>query len=218
MRVMLLEGTRRFPLAGAATRWLLVGGIGLGLLATAPPARAQDAIELDTVEARPSGVARVPVRVRLAPATSAGSDGSGPVQAISFRVRFDPASAVVSATVHRMGVLANLKPLFESIPRSQDAIGYLASFDERTDRIAFRSGITGEPDLVAELELRLAPGLPDGSIVRLELEPGTSMLSNRAGTAVRSAPSGTLRLSGSTVVVVQRTRDPRQESAAVKEK
>ncbi len=197
-----LVGMKTF--AGRATYWLAVGGVGLGLLATAPAARAQDAIQLGSVEAVASGVARVPVSVRVSPATTSGPGGSGTVQAISFRVRFDPASAVASATVHRAGVLANLRPLFESTPLSPDGVGYLASFDERTNPIPFRSATSGQPDLVAELDLRLAPGLPDGTVVHLELAPGTSMLADRAGTAVRSVSGGSLSLSGSTVVVVRR--------------
>jgi hypothetical protein len=115
------------------------------------------------------------------------------IQGLAFKVRALPATAVRSMVVRRAGVAGDLAPLFETSPAGQGSASLLVSFDEATALLPLSTtGRRGQP--VAEVEVRLAPGLAPGAVVELRLDPGVTVLSNQGGTVVESAANGWLRL------------------------
>lgn len=123
------------------------------------------------------------------------------IQGLSLRVRCLPAEAVESVTVRRAGVTAGLAPLFEARPASAGAAGLVVSFDEATQPLPLDPPARGERMTVARVEVRLARGLPPGTVVEVRLDPQVTTLANQAGTVSETAANGWLQLRDGRITV-----------------
>ncbi|MBK6728747.1 MAG: hypothetical protein IPG63_16270 [Xanthomonadales bacterium] len=161
----------------------------------------QSVLELDRVEA-PRGASEVlvPIRIQDRRGTPLGPEQprQAQVQGIALRVRILPGTAVTSAQIERAGLLTNVVPLFEVNPRTADGASWLVSLDAGLFGPRQTTDATG---MVAQLRLRLAPGLASGARIRLQLDPGTSLLANRDGSIEESIGNGWLELRDGSIKV-----------------
>jgi hypothetical protein len=110
--------------------------------------------------------------------------GSATPQAISVRVRFT--GDVGDAVMHRA---PGLDPIFEVSRPTDDAIAYLAVFNESTPLVLdnSRSAVIGEIEFTA------------GEAVRLEIDPTVTMLADGDGMRTATVGNHALRLTGTRV-------------------
>ena len=145
---------------------------------------------------------RVPVRVRDRAGTplDEGAGGDDEIQGYAFRIDFADA-LVDGVTFVRAGVTANRMPLFSSVTPGADRIVVLMSFSNVTDPLSFTPDGPAPGDLIGELDLTLAAGLPVGTHVQLTVAAASATLSNFGGTVSETVANGQLALGHGDVVV-----------------
>ena len=116
-----------------------------------------------------------------------------PLQSFAFRVLYEPASAVQSVSVFRAGVIADAKPLFEATPLHNNTISYMGMFPPAGGNVHFKTN-AGERNLIAVIELTLAPEVQDGAEISLSLDDKISTVANLGGTQEQSYAKGNLRI------------------------
>lgn len=153
------------------------------------------------VNARPGATVRVPVRVSDVTGTPLGNEKSmqARIDALSFRVRFVPAEAIVAARVLRAGLTEHAVPRFEAAPRTADGVSYLAVFDGQTSPLALAP--QARRQTIALLELTLAAGVHPATRIELRLDPASTVLSNAAGTVSESVANGFVRVVDGSIMV-----------------
>jgi hypothetical protein len=118
------------------------------------------------------------------PVIVSAKPGSDAPQAISVSVRF--AGRVGDAAVRGVG---DRKPLFETSRSTDNTLSYLVAFGDEAPL-----DLTGKLSaVIAEIELSSA------SVLRLELDPALTMMTNSGGTDKATVAAGTLKISGTTV-------------------
>lgn len=179
---------------------------------------AADSMTVGSVTADMSTV-EVPIYIRDVAGTPLGSDqpAGARIQAIAFKIVYDPAK-IASIRVQYSdlsgGVLRGLTPLFSSVPRTENSISFLASYNESTAAIPFTLNEPPPGDLVMMLGVTLKPGLAEGERIALTLDPATTSLSNQAGSISESPTNATLELQSGTIVIGA-PRPPRRIIPAV---
>ena len=159
------------------------------LLLAAPAALAQDAIRFGTPSG--SGPYVVPILLADAAGTPLGVDrpAGSRIQAFAVTVRFNPASAVTSASFVREGLLAGSTPVFETTAEGDGTITWVGSFDEAGGALPF-----SQPPGVGNPILALSVTLASGATVSASLDGATTTLSNQGGTTSETVAGGTLAL------------------------
>ena len=159
------------------------------LLLAAPAVLAQDSLRFGAPSG--SGPYAVPILLADAAGTPLGVDrpAGSRIQAFAVTVRFNPASAVTSASFVREGLLAGSTPVFETTAEGDGTITWVGSFDESAGAIPFAQP-PGGGDAILTLSVTLAPG----ATVRASLDGSTTTLSNTAGTTSETVAGGALLL------------------------
>lgn len=178
------------------------------LVLTLSPAAAHaapDVLSVGSVTA-PNGTLSIPVYVRDVSGTRLGVDrpAGQRIQAVGFKVRFSPASAVTSASFSRGGVLART-PLFDAVLQPTGGVGYVGSFSEDTNALAFTSNGTAPGNLIGHLTVTTSGNLAPGSVITLSLDHQTSILSNQAGTVTETYANGGLSLQNGSITIASGT-------------
>ncbi|MEA2345596.1 MAG: hypothetical protein QOF63_3765 [Thermoanaerobaculia bacterium] len=168
----------------------------LFILATAPPASAQDAITVGTVTASGNTV-DVPVYVRDVAGTPLGIDqpAGSKIQAFSIKVIYAPTAAVQSVTFAKAGITAGLNGN-ENSANPSGSISWIASFQESTNLIPFTLNAPAPGDQVAHLVFTLSPSAAPGSSISLTLDPSLTELINDSGTKGEFPPGALTLVNG----------------------
>ncbi len=163
--------------------------------------RPRSTVALGKAMARAGATIAIPVTLVDAAGTPLGRDrdAEAPIQALALSVNVLPAGAVTAIEVRRAGVLARPEPLFESRPVHAAGAALVVSFDEAFAPLPISSaGVsasrTPPATAIAEVVVTLARELAPGTAVELRLDPGTTLLSNQAGTVSETAANGWLAL------------------------
>lgn len=185
------------------------------VLATFTVSAANDVLTIGSTTA-PKGSVLVPVYVRDVSTTRLGVDKpSGQrIQGVGFRVRFSPAGAITSATFARAGAM-NKTPLYEKTFSGADWLGYVASFAEANNALAFTSNAAAPGNLIGYLSLTTSAGVTAGMNISITLDPASAILSNQvAGITETDANNGILLQNG-TLTIAAGTCTPPAVSASV---
>jgi hypothetical protein len=130
--------------------------------------------------------------------------GADMPQALSLTLRFN---AEVSGDVHRVGMAADLVPLFEINRASKASLSYLVVFDPRRGGLVAGSG-DERSTVIAEIEVAArAAG------VTIEVDPILTMLSDQGGTRTANVANGRLHVAG--VTIPERRTIPQPKSPEV---
>lgn len=171
---------------------------------SAPAASRRTQVQLGSAKVPAGKTVLLPVTVRDRQETPLGWERpfGERIQGIALKVRAVPATGVASITVRRAGVTAGLAPLFEAQPRAAGAGSLVVSFDEATQLVPLSpAGRTGQ--IVATVEVKLAPGLARGTVIELRLDPGVTVLSNQGGTVAESVANGWLEITDGRIEVAE---------------
>jgi hypothetical protein len=171
--------------------------------------RPRSTLALGKASARAGATIAIPVTLLDAAGTPLGRDRAAedPIQALALHVNVLPAGAVTAIELRRVGVLAKYEPLFESRPVHTSDAALVVSFDEAFAPLAISAlGATASrtppATPVAEVVVTLSRELAPGTVVELRLDPGTTLLSNQAGTVSESAANGWLALADGRIEVL----------------
>jgi|GEM_PF-3693525 len=126
-------------------------GMIFGVALMAAPSFASGVLSIGQANGSAGGIVVVPVYAQISSDGALGHGKGQALQAIAFKVRFQPTDAVASVEVQRAGATKTGQPLFESSPRTAGSISYLVSFDEENSPLAITPG---ERVLIAELRVR----------------------------------------------------------------
>lgn len=190
------------------------------LLAAAPAAAASgvahDGLALASVVAAAGATAKVPVYLRDLGYTPLGRDQlvGSKIQAIALQVQWSPSSAVVAASFARAGVAAGLPVLTETTGTWADTASWLVSFAEEGAELPLRLDAPAPGDLVGELQLTLAAGVPPGTVVALRAVREATMLTDQGGTRRETPADGTLLVGDGSVTVPYLVRITTPDAAA----
>lgn len=162
---------------------------------------ATDVLTVGSVTS-PAGTIRVPLYVRDTAATRLGVErpAGERIQAIGFRVFFEPAELVGSASFARAGVLSKT-PLFESTVQPAGSIGFIGSFAESTNPLALGSDAAVPGNLIGYLLLTTAPGATAGTTITLSLDETVSILSNQTASITETFANNGLSLQSGAVTI-----------------
>jgi hypothetical protein len=151
----------------------------------------------------PKGTVSIPVYVRDVATTRLGLDKTVGlrIQALAFRITFAPAGAITNATFTRAGVLAGKTPLFESALPVANGVGYVASFAESTNALAFHTAATGPGQLIGNLAITMGAGVMPGDVITASFDTTHTALSNQAGTVTETFANAGLTLQDATITV-----------------
>ena len=142
-----------------------------------------DRLSVGSVNA-PAGTVHVPVYVRDLAETRLGADrpAGERIQALGFRIKFAPASAITGATFTRAGALAKT-PLFDTFFPSQNGspVGFVASFAEASQPLSFAYPLGGPGSLIGYVNVTTTAGLAADTIIQLAIDSETAILSNQQG-------------------------------------
>ncbi len=146
--------------------------------------------------AAPGATVRIPIDLVDRPGTPLGPDRpfGDRVQALALTVRCAPCDGIVALTLEPAGPLARHEPTFESRPQRPGQAALVTVYDEATAPLFPGLAASRLRQRVATLVVQLAPSAPGPSTLDLRLDPGTTMLSNQAGTVYETAPNGWLEL------------------------
>ncbi|MBV8519359.1 MAG: hypothetical protein JO197_18345 [Acidobacteria bacterium] len=176
---------------------------------------AEDVVTVGSLSA-PKGSVLVPVYVRDLSATRLGIDKpSGQrIQSVGFRVRFSPAGAVTSAAFSRSGTLLKT-PLYEKSFQGSDWLGYIASFAEANNALAFTSNAAAPGNLIGYLQLTTASSLAAGTVVNVTIDPTAALLGDQAGAVIETYANAGLVLQNGTITLTAGTCTTPAVSASV---
>ncbi len=166
-------------------------------------ARAQDVLTIGSGSAASGGNAQIPLYLRDAGGTPLGSDaGTGNrIQGIALKVSFSPASAVVSATFARAGVLQPLTPLYESLLTPPGAVSYAGLFAETSNPIPLTLNAAAPGDRIGTIVVTFSNTAIAGTAVTLSIDSATATLSNQAGLVGETVANAKLALVNGTATV-----------------
>lgn len=176
----------------------------LVLVSAAAAAEPRDGVTVGTVAGTPGSRVEIPVFIRDAAYTPLSRDehSDRKIQAFTFQVLWEPASAVTAASVTRAGLVADRTPLAEFSRTFENSLFYSATFGATGyDALPFTLDAPEPGDPVAHILLDLAPRLQPGTAVRLALSRTTTLLSNQGGTVSETAEGDTLDLVDGLVLV-----------------
>ncbi|MCE7931425.1 MAG: hypothetical protein DYH17_08625 [Xanthomonadales bacterium PRO6] len=160
-----------------------------------------DAASLGNAAGVAGSTVQIPIRVRDVALTPLGRDrpAGERIQGLAFRVDFAPA-AVTGGSIVPAGIAATLTPVFgPSSSYTAGSVNYLVAYAEASNLIPFNLDAAAPGDVVAMLQLQLAPAQAPGNVV-LTLNAASS-LSNQAGTISESTANGGLTLAGGSIAV-----------------
>ncbi|HEY0144208.1 MAG TPA: VCBS repeat-containing protein [Thermoanaerobaculia bacterium] len=171
----------------------------------AMPLLAKDVLTVGSMTAKKNTTVEVPVYLRDVSGTPLGTDkGAGSkIQGVAFRVRISPASAVNSVSFSRRGVFSGKTPLYElnaTPPGSISSVGYVSSFAEATNLIAFVSNKAAPGDQIGVLVVAL--GNTDATQVTIAIDSDTATVSNQGGATVETVANGKLSLVNGLITLV----------------
>ena len=187
--------------------------IGGGLELAAPveqPAARRSAVEpgaviqhegrsrliVGSATAEPGATVRIPIDLVDRPDTPLGPEQpfGDRVQALALAVRCTPCDGIASLTIEPAGPLAKNEPTFESRPGTPGQAALVSSYDEAAAPLFLGPSTSERRQRVATLVVELDRSAPAGTTLDLRLDPGTTLLSNQAGTTHESVPNGWLEL------------------------
>ncbi len=173
------------------------------LLAAAMSASAQDVLTSGTTSASAGATVTIPVFLQDVDGTPLGVNaGTGKrIQAIAFRLTFNPPGAVTAASFTRVGALYGLTPLYERTVNGTGSMAWIGSFSESSSPIPLTANAPLHGNRIGTLTLTLAGGLANGSSVAMTLDPLTTLLSNQSGTLTETSFSHYLKLTSGSITI-----------------
>ncbi len=193
------------------------GGLEAATPVLQPPARRSDVAReaapaplqirsrliVGSATTAPGSTVRIPIDLVDRPGTPLGPEQSfgDRVQALALAVRCTPCDGVAALTIEPAGPLALHEPTFESRPGRPGFAALVTAYDETTAQLFVGLSSSKLRQRVATLVVELAPSAPAGATLDLRLDPGTTMLSNQAGTAFETVPNGWLELADGRLTV-----------------
>ena len=174
-------------------------------LAALPLFAARDVLTIGSTFAKKNTVVEVPVYLRDVSGSYIGGEraAGAKIQALGFRVRISPATAVNSVSFSRRGVFAGKTPLYELVmtpPGSTSSVGYVVSFAESTNPIPLTLDKAAPGDPIGVLVI--AVGNSDATQLKVSFD-NNAMLSNQAGSGVETVGNGYLSLVNGVVTIVE---------------
>ena len=139
---------------------------------------------------------RIPIDLVDRPGTPLGPERpwGDRVQALALALACSPCDGIASLSIEPAGPLARNEPTFESRPGRPGHAALVTAYDEATAPLFLGLSTSERRQRVATLVVQLAPSAPAGTTLDLRLDPGTTMLSNQAGTIHESVPNGWLEV------------------------
>lgn len=192
-KVVTMQNER--PYSRAVTLAIIFCGLAMAAV-------AQDSLQIgNTVctSVAPGSTVTVPVYVRDTAGTPLGVDQgvANRIQSIAFQIFPTNASAIALDAAGRLqvsiapaGVTAALgTPTFVNIPRNDSSFAYIVSYDAGSQPIPFTLNATPPGDLVANINVTLAPRTAPGTTIQLMLNRSETVtsLSNSGGSVTESA-------------------------------
>ena len=174
--------------------------------AALPLFAARDVLTIGSTSAKKNTVVELPVYLRDVSASMIGAEraAGSKIQAFGFRVRISPATAVQSVSFARRGVLAGKTPLYELVmtpPGSTSSVGYVSSFAESTNPIAFTLDKAAPGDQIGALVIAI--GNTDATQLTVSIDSNSAMISNQSGTAAETVSSGYLSIVNGVITIVE---------------
>ncbi|HEX7809463.1 MAG TPA: hypothetical protein VF608_12075, partial [Thermoanaerobaculia bacterium] len=171
------------------------------LFLTLTVSAANDVLTIGTVSA-PKGTILVPVYVRDVSTTRLGVDkATGQrIQALGFRVRFSPAGSITNATFSRAGVLLKT-PLYSKSFQGPDWAGYIASFAEVNNALAFTSNAAAPGNLIGYLSLSTSANVAVGTVINLNFDADSAILSNQTASTTETFANNGITLQNGSITV-----------------
>jgi hypothetical protein len=185
------------------------------LVVTLTASAATDVLTIGSVSA-PKGSVLVPVYVRDFSATRLGVDKpSGEhIQAVGFRVRFSPAGVITNAAFSRSGTLLKT-PLYEKSFQGTDWLGYVGSFAESNNALAFTSNGAAPGNLIGYLSLTTSANITAGTVINMTIDPAAAILGSQTGGILETDANNGLTLQNGTLVITTGTCTAPSVSASV---
>jgi hypothetical protein len=174
--------------------------------ATLRVSAANDVLTIGSVTA-PSGTMLVPVYLRDVSGTRLGVDrATGQrIQALGFRVRFSPAGRVTNASFVRAGALAKT-PLYDKTLSGTDWLGYVASFAESNNALAFTSNGAAPGNLIGYLSLTASGSV--GTVIDVTLDERAAVLSSQDASITETVANDGLQLKSGTITLAAACTSP----------
>ncbi len=146
--------------------------------------------------AAPGATVRIPIDLVDRPGTPLGPERpfGDRVQALALAVACSPCDGIVALAIEPAGPLAHNEPTFESRPARPGHAALVAAYDEATAPLFLGLSSSRLRQRVATLVVELAPTATAGTALDLRLDPGTTLLSNQAGTTHETVANGWLEL------------------------
>ena len=156
--------------------------------------------------AAPGATVRIPIDLVDRPGTPLGPEQpyGDRVQALALAVRCAPCDGIAALTLEPAGALARFEPAFASRPERPGQAALVAVYDEASAPLFLGLATSERRQRVATLVVQLAPSAPAGTTLDLRLDPGTTMLSNQAGTTYETVPNGWLELADGRLTIAFR--------------
>ncbi|MDQ1347968.1 MAG: hypothetical protein QG573_1342, partial [Acidobacteriota bacterium] len=176
--------------------------------ATAAVRQARSQLIVGFANATPGATVRIPIHLVDRPDTPLGPEQpfGNRSQAFALAVRCTSCDGIAALTLEPAGPLARYEPTFESRPRGPGYAALLSTFDEATAPLFLGLSSSKLRQRIATLVVEIAPSAPAGTTVDLRFDPGTTMLTNQAGTIHESASNGWLDLAdGRLTITAQST-------------
>ncbi len=163
-------------------------------------------LNVGSATAAPGATVRIPIDLVDRPGTPLGPERpfGDRVQALALTVRCAPCDGIAALTLEPAGPLAKNEPTFESRPERPGQAALVTVYDEATAPLFLGFSSSRLRQRVATLVIQLAPSAPAGTTLDLRLDPGTTMLSNQAGTTYETVPNGWLELADGRLAIAVR--------------
>jgi hypothetical protein len=192
------------------TKFLVLASGSLLFAGAAPSAERtakkppRSRLAVASARAAPGSTVRLPVELLDRAGTPLGAErGAGArIQGLALRVRCLPCAGIAALAVEPAGELSAQPSLFEARPTAPDGASLVVAFDEILAPLALGGGGARPARAqVATVVVTLARTVPSGSRIELRLDPGSTGLSNQAGTISETAKNGWLELRDGEIVV-----------------
>lgn len=158
------------------------------------------------------GIVHVPIAIRDVSGTPLNIDNSvgSRIQAFSFRVIPTVPTAIATdgggdllVSVVPSGITSSLGvPVFTSTPRTPTSFGYVVTYDEGTQPLAFTLDGASPGNVVADVSVTLSSSATPGATIGLAVDPSAvvTALSNEAGTLAETVGNNLSVTNGCIVV------------------
>ncbi len=153
-------------------------------------------LAVGSATAAPGATVRIPIDFVERAGTPLGPErpAGDRVQALALAIRCSPCDGIAALTIEPAGSLAKNEPIFESRPGRPGHAALVSTYDEATTPLFHGLSTSERRQRVATLVVELTPSAAVGTTLDLRLDPGTTLLSNQAGTTHESVPNGWLEL------------------------